>query len=135
MQPVSHAMGPYRPGVSTPMVRNPNMSVMSSMTSPRPQSGARDEMGEYEETRRDLRPSYTIEYRNTYSQSASTPSTVRSVSREQGDRDSASANMAIKPSIMGFLTDEQKQARDRHRMNRTLFGNYLIDAQEEQQFR
>ncbi len=53
MQQVSHAMGPYRPGVSTPMVRNANMS---SMTSPRLQSGARDEMGEYEETQRDLRP-------------------------------------------------------------------------------
>ena len=65
MQPVSHAMGPYRPGVSTPMVRNANMS---SMTSPRPQSGARDEMGEYEETQRDLRPSFTTEYRNMYSQ-------------------------------------------------------------------
>ena len=75
------------------------------------------------------------QYRNTYSQSASTPSTVRSVSREQGDRDTASANMAIKPSIMGFLTDEQKRARDRHQMTRTLFGNDLIDAQEEQQFR
>jgi hypothetical protein len=108
---------------------------MSSMTSPRPQPNVRDETSEYEEMQRELRPAYTAEHRTMYSPSTSTPSTVRSVSREQVDRESASANMAIQPSIMGSLTDEQKQARDRHRMNRTLFGNYLIDAQEERQFR
>ncbi len=116
------------------------------MTSPRPQPNVRDETNEYEEMQRELRPAYTAEHRTMYSPSAehrtiyspstSTPSTVRSVSREQVDRESASANMAaMRPSIMGVPTEEQKQARDRHRMNRTLFGNYLIDAQEEQQFR
>ena len=31
---------------------------------------------------------------------------------------------------MGVLTEEQKQARDRHNMNLALFGNYLIENQE-----
>jgi hypothetical protein len=142
MQPASHAMGQYRPGSNGQMVLSANMS---SITSPRPQPNVCDETSEYEEMQRELRPAYTAEHRTMYSPSAehrtmyspstSTPSTVRSVSREQVDRESASANMAIQPSIMGSLTDEQKQARDRHWMNRTLFGNYLIDAQEEQQFR
>ncbi len=52
---------------------------------------------------------------------------------EQNARDLASANMVIKQSIMGYLTDEQKQARNRHGMNSTLFGNHLTDAQEEQE--
>ena len=109
------------------------------MTSPRPQPNVHDETSEYEEMQRELRPAYTAEHRTMYSPSAehrtiyspstSTPSTVRSVSREQVDRESASANMAMSPSIMGILTDEQKQARDRHQMNSTLFGNDLIDAQ------
>jgi hypothetical protein len=38
--------------------------------------------------------------------------------------------MATRPSIMGVLTEEQKQARDRHNMNLALFGNYLIENQE-----
>ncbi len=99
------------------MVRSANMS---SMMSPRPQPNVRDETSEYEETQR-LRPAYAAEYRTMYSPSASTPSTVRSVSREQLDRDSAGAKMAARPSIMGLLTDEQKQTRDRHNMNLALF--------------
>ena len=31
---------------------------------------------------------------------------------------------------MGVLTEEQKQARDRHIMNLALFRNYLIENQE-----
>ncbi len=46
------------------------------------------------------------------------------------DRDSASAKMAMIPSIMGLITEEQKQTRDRHNMNLALFGNYLIENQE-----
>ena len=129
--PASHTMGQYRPGVNIPMVRSANMS---SMTSPHPQSIVRDETGEYEDVQRDLRQSYTPEYRTMYPQSASTPSTVRSVSRDQMDRDSASANVAMKPSDMGRLTEEQKQARDKHieSMHRALFSNYLIDEQQQE---
>jgi hypothetical protein len=66
------------------------------------------------------------------SQSVSTPSTVRSVSREQVNRESANANMAMKPSIMGFLTEEQKQARYRHHESiRAMFSNHLIEKQEQ----
>ena len=92
-----------------------------------------DEMGEYEETLRDLRPSYAPDYSTIYSQSASTPSTVRSVSREQVDRYSASANLVTKPSDMGYLTVEQKTSIDLHPapMNQALFGNYLIEKQEQ----
>jgi len=124
-------MGQYRPGVNIPMVRSANMS---SMTSPHPQSIVRDETGEYEDVQRDLRQSYTPEYRTMYPQSASTPSTVRSVARDQMDRDSASANVAMKPSDMGRLTEEQKQARDKHieSMHRALFSNYLIDEQQQE---
>ncbi len=52
------------------------------------------------------------------------------MSREQVDRESASANMAMRPSIVGVLTEEQKQARDRHNVNLALFGNYLIENQD-----
>jgi hypothetical protein len=38
--------------------------------------------------------------------------------------------MAMRPSIMGVLTEEEKQARDRHSMNLALFGNCLIENQE-----
>ena len=121
MQPASHAMGQYRPGSNGPMVCSANMS---SMTSPRPQPNVRDETSEYEEMQRELRPAYTAEHRTMYSPlaehrticspSTSTPSTVRPVSREQVDQESASANMAMRPSIMAVLTEEEKQARDRH---------------------
>jgi hypothetical protein len=50
------------------------------------------------------------------------------------DRDSASANVAMKSSDMGCLTEEQKQARDKHieSMHRALFSNYLIEEQEQE---
>jgi hypothetical protein len=63
----------------------------------------------------------------------------QSVSREQVDRDSASAililirycaNMAMRPSSMGFLTENQKQIRDKHNMNLALVGNGLIENHE-----
>ncbi len=77
---------------------------MSSLTSPRPQPSVcdHDETGHdvYEETQRELRLSYTTEYSTMYSPSASTPSIVRSVSREQVDRELARANMAMRPSDM-----------------------------------
>ena len=79
------------------------------MTSPRLQAVNREEMGEYEEIQRDLRQMYTAEHRTMYPPLASTPSTVRSVSRRQVDRELANANMAIKPSDMGLLTEEQKR--------------------------
>jgi hypothetical protein len=104
-------MGQYRPGCNGPMVRSANMP---SMNCPRPQSVNCEEIGDYEEIQRDLRPSYTSEYRTMNSQSASTPSTARSVSKEQVDRELANANMAMRPSIIRHLTEEQKQARDRH---------------------
>jgi hypothetical protein len=128
-------MGQYRPGSNGPVVRSANMTLM---TSPRQQSVNREEMGEYERIQRDLRPMYTSEYRTMTSQSASTPSTVRSVSREQVDRESANTNMAIKPSIMGLLTQKQKQAerdikaerdiRERHQESlRAMLSNHLIE--------
>ena len=75
----SLAMGQYQPGNNSPMVRSANMS---SMTSQHLQSVNSEEMGEYEEIQRDLRPLYTSEYRTMNSQSESTQSSVRSVSRE-----------------------------------------------------
>ncbi len=97
------------------------------LMSQRQQPNVSDETSEYEETQHELRPAYTAEYSTIHSPLASTPSTVRSVSGEQVDWDSASANMT---SIMGFLTDKQKLTRDRHNMNLDLFGNYLIENQE-----
>jgi hypothetical protein len=86
------------------------------------QQNVRDEMGEYEDTQREARLSFTPEYRAMYTQQPSTPSTVRSVSREQSDTNTA--NMAMTPSCQGMLTDEQEKSRD---LNRVLFGdNYLI---------
>ncbi len=81
-----------------------------------------------------LRLLYTTQYRTMNSQLASTLSTVRSVSRaQQVDRESANANMAIKPSIMGILTEEQKQARDRHQESiRAMFSNHLFEKQEQE---
>jgi hypothetical protein len=82
-------------------------------------------MGEYEEIQRDLCPMYTSEYRTMTSLLASTPSTVGPVSGEQMDRESANAIMAIKPSIMGLLTEEKKQARDRHQESlRAMLSNH-----------
>ncbi len=77
---------------------------------------------------------YTAEHCTMYSPSASTPSTVRSVAREQVDRKLANANMAmIKPSDMGLLTEEQKQARDRHQESlRAMLSNHLIEKQEQE---
>jgi hypothetical protein len=46
------------------------------------------------------------------------------------NRDLASANMALRPSIMVVLTDEQKQTRDGHNMNLALLGNDLVENQE-----
>ena len=63
-----------------------------------------------------------------YPQQPSTPSTVRSVSKEQSDTNTA--NMAMTPSCQGMLTDEQEKSRD---LNRALFGdNYLISKQQTQ---
>jgi hypothetical protein len=97
LQTVLHAMGQYRPGSNGPMVRSANML---SLMSPRPQPNVCDETSEYEEMLRELCPA---EYRTIHFPSAATPSTVRSMSREQVNRDSASANMAMRPSIVGFL--------------------------------
>ncbi len=58
--------------------------------------------------RSDPRPWYIPEYSVKYSQS-STRRTFRSVSREQVDNDLASANMALKSSNQGILTEEQKE--------------------------
>ncbi len=46
--------------------------------------------------------------------------------------DSASANMAMRPLIIEFLTEEQKQTRERHNasINLAWLGNYLIENQE-----
>ncbi len=104
-------MGQFRPGSNVAMARSTNMS---SLMSPRQQPSVCDESGEYQDTQRELRPSYTTEYRTMHSPLASTQNTVRSVSRELVDRDSASANMATRPLDIGFLTEDQKQARDRH---------------------
>ncbi len=98
---------------------------MSSLTSPRPHPSIQDEMGEYEETKRDLRPLYTPEYCTLFSQLVSTPSTVRLVSREQMDHDLASASMAMKPSDMGYLTEEQEQTTDRHQDSRIYESNFV----------
>jgi hypothetical protein len=104
---------------------------MTLMTTPRPQAVNREEMGEYKEIQRDLRPMYTAEHRAMYPPLASTLSTVRSVSRELEDRELANANMATKPSDMGLLTEEQKQARDRHKESlRAMLSNHLIEKQE-----
>ena len=78
VQPASHTMGPYRPGVNLPMVHSANMT---SMTNSRPQLSVRDGMGEHEEMRIDPHILYTPEYSTIYSRSSSNPSTVRSVSR------------------------------------------------------
>ena len=115
-------MGQYRSGGSSQMQRSANMS---SLQSPRPHS-SRDEMGEYEDMQRDPRNSFIPENRTMFfpQQSHSgTPSTVRSIARDPTD--SSTANMATTPSFQGFLTDEQKESRDKFR--RQMQGEYLFD--------
>ncbi len=51
------------------------------------------------------------------------------------DRDSASGNMAIKPSEQGILTEEQKKQRDIYQLENALrftlpCENYLIEKQQ-----
>ncbi len=68
MQQVSReTMGQYRPGVSisVPMIRNTNMT---SMTSLRPQLNVRVDLSEREEMLRDPSISYTPEYHTMYPQ-------------------------------------------------------------------
>ena len=77
--------------------------------------GMMQEIGDYEDYQSPTR------YPQQYSLSQpGTPSTVRSVNREQPD--AASANAAV--SYQGYLADEQKTSRDR---NRTMQGEHLYD--------
>ncbi len=115
-------MGQYRSGGSSQMQRSANMS---SLQSPRPQS-SRDEMSEYEEMQRDPRNSFIPENQTIFSPQQShsgTLSTVRSMARDPID--ASTVNMAITPSYQGYLTDEQKDSRDKFR--RQMQGEYLFD--------
>ncbi len=64
----------------------------------------------------DTRHWFAPEHQTTYPQQQSlsgTPSTVRSMARDPRDSTTAmSANMELKPSYQGYLTDEQKASRD-----------------------
>ena len=71
MQSMSReSMGSYRSGGNSQTYRSANMT---SITSPRMQQNVRDEMGEYEDTQRDARLSFTPDFRAMYPQQPSTP--------------------------------------------------------------
>jgi hypothetical protein len=115
-------MGQYRSGESPQMQRS---ASMSSLQSPRPQS-SRDEMSEYEDMHRDPRNSFIPENRIMFSPQQSnsgTSSTMRSMTRDPTG--THTANMEITPLYQGYLTDEQKDSRDKFR--RQMKGEYLFD--------
>ena len=94
------------------MQRLANMST--SVNSQGQTQGMMQENGDYEDYQS---PRYPQQY--SLSQPG-TPSTVRSVNREQ--KGAATANAVV--SYQGYLADEQKTSRDR---NRAMQGEHLYD--------
>ena len=96
-------MGQYRFAGNPKMQRLANMST--SVTSQGQMHGMMHEIGDYENYQS---PSYPQKYSPSQ---PDTPSTVRSVNREQPD--AATANAVV--SYQGYLADEQKTSKDRNR--------------------